>query len=149
MGRFAFISSSILIIVGVALSAGCTGGQGDFPANALVSSGVTSDNDQTRRPARVATTVACAQAYGLTVDATKLRSTYLGYEARQGTTRTQLATIESNYDTTYQAVLGHCTERDGEEIKADLLRYQAGYFAPRTPLPAPPFDVKTVWDMQD
>jgi hypothetical protein len=149
MGGFTCISSNIFFITAVALCAGCTGGQSNFPTNALVSAGVTSDNDQTRRPARVATTVACAQAYGLAVDATKLRSTYLGYESKQGATRTQLATIESNYDTTYQSVSGHCSVRDGEEIKANLLRYQAGYFTPRTPLPEPPFDVKTVWDMQD
>jgi hypothetical protein len=101
------------------------------------------------RSVRVATTAACAQSYGLAVDATKLKANYLSYETRQGVPRAQVATIENRYDATYQAVAGRCPARDGTDVKADLLRYQAGYFTPRAPPPKPPFNVTTVWDMQD
>ena len=107
------------------------------------------DGEAMARSVRVATTAACAQTYGLAVDATKLKASYLRYETRQGVARAQIGAIENWYDAAYEAATARCPANDGADVKADLLRYQAEYFTPRTPPPDPPFNVKTVWDMQD
>jgi hypothetical protein len=147
MTRVSSTLLTLLVMASGALIAGCTGGESNIPQNALVSAAIAFDGDAMARSVRVATTAACAQSYGLAVDATKLKTNYLSYENRQGLPRAQLAAIENRYDATYQAAAGRCP--NGTDVKADLLRYQAGYFTPRTPPPDPPFNVKTVWDMQD
>jgi hypothetical protein len=140
---------ALLVVASGAVTAGCTGGESNIPQNALVSAASAIDADAMARSVRVATTAACAQTYGLAVDATKLKASYLSYETGQGVPRAQLAAIEDSYDAAYQAAAGRCSGKDGADLKAHLLRYQAGYFTPRTPPSEPPFNVKTVWDMQD
>ena len=149
MTRVSSTLLALLVMASGALTAGCTGGESNIPQNALVSAGTANDGDAMARSVRVATTAACAQSYGVAVDATKLKTNYLSYETRQGVPRVQLAAIENGYDAAYQAAVGRCPAKDGADVKADLLRYQAGHFTPRTPPPDPPFNVKTVWDMQD
>jgi hypothetical protein len=144
---FLFGEPGIALIMGVTLS-GCVGAS-DFPQDGPLSSGAAIDKEARALTTRVAITAACAQKYGLAVEPTKLKASYLRYEGSQGATRAQLVDTESSYDAAYDAATAVCPAGDGAEIKADLLRYQAGYFTPRTPLPAPKFDVKTVWDMQD
>lgn len=87
------------------------------------------------RASRVAFISACASAYGYANDAAKLRASYIAYESRQGAAGAQLAAIERDYDSTYQDIqsLGnrkpsHCSAKDGTQVKAELLRYQSGYF---------------------
>lgn len=140
---------ALLVMASGALTAGCTGGESNVPQNSLLTGATAIDGEAMARSVRVATTAACAQTYGLTVDATKLKASYLSYESRQGLPRAQIGIIENRYDAVYEAAAGHCPANDGADVKADLLRYQAGYFTPRTPPPDPPFNVKTVWDMQD
>jgi hypothetical protein len=99
--------------------------------------------DISGRPAQVAFISACAQAYGYTHDPAKLRATYVSYEARRGASQAQLASIGNSYDSTYQAIsdLGsrkasYCSVKDGAELRADLKRYQSGYFEARAALPS-------------
>jgi hypothetical protein len=58
------------------------------------------------RSVRVATTAACAQTYGLAVDATKLKANYLSYETRRGVPRAQIVAIKNRYDAAYEALTG-------------------------------------------
>lgn len=146
MKRVSLTLLTLLVMASGALTAGCTGGESNVPQNALVSAATAIDGDAMARSVRVATTAACAQSYGLAVDATKLKASYLTYETRQGVPRAQFVVIENRYDVAYQAAAGRCPVKDGADVKADLMRYQAGYF---TPPSDPPFNVKTVWDMQD
>jgi hypothetical protein len=139
---------ALLVMASGALTAGCTG-ESNVPRNSLLTVATAIDGEAMARSVRVATTAACAQTYGLAVDATKLKASYLSYETRQGVPPAQIGAIENRYDAAYEAAAARCPANDGAEVKADLLRYQAEYFTPRTPPPDPPFNVKTVWDMQD
>jgi hypothetical protein len=144
--RFEFASAALRL--GLAISAGCAS-DADLPKTGSLASGTSLGNAAVERATRVATTAACAQAYGLAVDPTRLRAAYLTYETNHGTPRAQLATIGDSYDSAYQRASMACPSSDAADVRADLLRYQAGYFTPRTPPPPPAFDVPTVWGMQD
>jgi hypothetical protein len=144
--RFEFASAALRL--GLAISAGCAS-DADLPKTSSVASGTSLGNAAAERATRVATTAACAQAYGFAVDSTRLRAAYFTYETNHGTPRAQLSTIEDSYDAAYQHASMACPSSDAADVKADLLRYQAGYFTPRTPPPPPAFDVPTVWGMQD
>jgi uncharacterized protein YdbL (DUF1318 family) len=101
----------------------------------------------------VATTAACAKAYGYSLNPAGLRETYLAYESKQGATREQLRVIEQSYDGAYQQIAGSqssaCSGIDAATVKADVQRYASGYFAPRTPQPKEIFDVNKVWADQE
>ena len=148
MNRLSSTLIALLVVASGALTAGCTG-ESNVPQNSLLTGATAIDGEAMARSVRVATTAACAQTYGLAVDATKLKASYLRYETRQGVARAQIGAIENWYDAAYEAATARCPANDGADVKADLLRYQAEYFTPRTPPPDPPFNVKTVWDMQD
>src|SRR5262245_40526551 len=108
---------------------------------------------QLTRSVAVATTAACAKAYGYSLDPARLRETYLAYEGKQGASREQLRAIEQSYDGTYQQMAGpqssSCSRLDAATVKADVQRYASGYFAPRTPQPKEVFDVNKVWADQE
>jgi hypothetical protein len=144
--RFEFATAALRI--GLAISAGCASDAGLQKTGSLPSD-ISPGNAATDRATRVATTAACAQAYGFAVDSTRLRAAYLAYETNHGTPRAQLSTIEASYDAAYQHASMACPSSEAADVRADLLRYQAGYFTPRTPPPPPVFDVPTVWGMQD
>jgi len=105
---------------------------GDVPA-------AISNEDPLARPIAVAWTSARAQRCGFYFDATKLRASYLTYEAKQSNPE-QLAKAQKSYDSTFK-VIGdrvsgdpdYCTERKGTEIKTDLQRHLAGDFTPKLP----------------
>ena len=101
------------------------------------------------RPAEVAFISACAQAYGFAHDPAKVRAGYLSYERKRGAPPPQLAAIEKDYDSTYQAIgaLAHrqaslCAAKDGEEVRAELRRFTSGYFEPRQ---SPPVEASADW----
>lgn len=108
------------------------------------------------RPARVAFISACAQAYGYAHDAAQLRATYLNYEAKQGATSDQLSQIAAYYDGAYASIadLGssskssYCSRKEGNDVRAELKRYQSGYFESKTSASAEEFDSIKVWSGQ-
>ena len=112
-----------------------------------------SGTGQLTRPVEVATTAACAKAYGYSVDPARLRETYLGYESKQGASREQLRAIEQSYDAAYQQIAGpqssSCSRMDAATVKSDVQRYASGYFTPRTPPRKEVFDVNKVWADQE
>jgi len=112
-----------------------------------------SGTSQLTRSVEVATTAACAKEYGYSLDPTRLRETYLGYESKQGASREQLRAIEQSYDATYQQIAGpqstSCSRIDAAAVKADVQRYASGYFSPRTPRPKEVFNVNKVWADQE
>jgi hypothetical protein len=107
---------------------------GDAPA-------AISNDDPLARPIAVAWTSARAQRCGFYFDPTKLRASYLKYEAKQSGSE-QLAKAEKTYDSTFNVIRDrvssdpdYCTDRKGAEIKADLQRHLAGDFTPKLPQP--------------
>jgi hypothetical protein len=99
---------------------------------------------------------ACAQAYGFAHDPAQLRSTYLSYEAKHGAIGEQLSQITRDYDGAYAAIaeLGssskssYCSKKDGNEVRAELKRYQSGYFESRGTSSSEAFDVDKLWASQ-
>jgi hypothetical protein len=108
------------------------------------------------RPARVAFISACAQAYGYAHDAAQLRATYLNYEAKRGASTEELSQIATYYDGAYASIadLGssskssHCSTKEGNDVRAELKRYQAGYFESKTSASAEKFDATNIWSAQ-
>jgi len=148
--------SALCLGAPLTLAAACTGnGAGITTASvdATTARPSASATSQLSRSVEVATTAACAKAYGYSVDPTRLRETYLGYESKQGASREQLRAIEQSYDATYQQIAGpqstSCSRIDAAAVKADVQRYASGYFAPRTPQPKEVFDVNKVWADQE
>jgi hypothetical protein len=105
------------------------------------------------RATRVAVTSACAQAYGYPHDAVKLRASYLSFEMKQGANRAQLADIEKTYDAATADARGRqdsvCSGWDGDELRGDVRRYQAGNFSQRSAPANASFDQKAFWDNAD
>jgi hypothetical protein len=85
------------------IGSGVTTGSTDAQSAKLAASGV---SQPLTRAVEVATTAACARAYGYSLDPVRLRETYLNYENRQGASREQLRVVEQSYDATYQQVSG-------------------------------------------
>jgi hypothetical protein len=110
----------------------------------------------TERPARVAFISACAQTYGFSHDAAQLRSAYISYEAKRGVIGDQLAQITRDYDAAYAAIADlessskstYCSKKDGTEVRAELKRYQSGYFEDRATSSNEGFDAGKVWASQ-
>jgi len=150
-------SLSVLCLGAVlTLAAACTGngaGIATASVDATPARPPASGTSQLTRSVEVATTAACAKAYGYSVDPARLRETYLGYESKQGASREQLRAIEQSYDATYQQIAGpqspSCSRMDAAAVKADVQRYASGYFVPRTPPPKEVFDVNKVWADQE
>jgi hypothetical protein len=143
-------ASSCLILAGLALGGcGSNGASGvstasilDGKAGATASgdvAGVKAD-DPTAKSVQVAWTAARAQKCGFNFDAAKLKTNYLGAEARAGAQPVQLTAFEKTYDTTFANVSSnikaddaYCSERKTVAIKADLQRHLAGNYEPNLP----------------
>jgi len=147
------------LVAATALHAGCSngadssilfGGQTAPSTGSVVTASLPSP---TERPARVAFISACAQAYGYAHDAAQLRATYLSYESKHGATNDQLSQIARDYDGAYAAIadLGssskstYCATTDGTAVRAELKRYQSGYFETRTGSPSEGLDSTKLW----
>ena len=156
MSRFGTLLGTGLLVCATALYAGCSGN--GVGAGILTGTNVPPQKasaptvfipELTGRPEQVAFISACALAYGYAHDPVKLRAAYLGYEAKRGVTREQLAVIEKGYDSTYRAIdvlgsrkAGYCATKDGEEVKSELRRFTSGFFEPRS---APPVAASADW----
>jgi len=127
-----------------------TGGNTAPGTPAVMTASFSSPNE---RPARVAFISACAQAYGYAHDAAQLRAAYLSYESRHGATNDQLSRIARDYDGAYTAIadLGssskstYCATTDGTAVRAELKRYQSGYFEAKTASSTEGFDATKLW----
>jgi hypothetical protein len=98
--------------------------------------------DTMSRPLAVAWTSARAKRCGFSFDPDKLRTLYLGYEAKQGATNEGYAKIEKAYDASYRLTLekvssdpNYCTEQKQRQIKADLERHLIGDYSANLPPP--------------
>src|SRR5215467_4855431 len=151
-----------LMVAASAIHAGCandvdssilTGGNTAPSTPAMATASIVSP---TERPAQVAFISACAQAYGYGHDAAQLRATYLSYEAKRGATSEQLSQIARDYDGAYASIadLGssskssYCSVKEGNDVRAELKRYQSGYFESKTSASAEAFDATKVWSGQ-
>src|SRR5215471_11081951 len=130
-----------------------TGGNTAPGTPAVMTASFSSPNE---RPARVAFISACAQAYGYAHDAAQLRATYLNYEAKRGATTEALSQIATYYDGAYASIaeLGssskssYCSTKEGNDVRAELKRYQSGYFESKASASAEEFDATKVWSGQ-
>jgi len=150
MGRRAALLCSALVSMAV-LDAGC-GTNSSIVTESTTPPDIRARPQASDRTALVAQASACGQAFGYSHDPTKLKAAYVSYEAKEGATKSQLDEIEKNYETVYRSIreagslrAGRCAGKDSEEVKADLRRYQSGFFTARTPSAEEPFQ-KTVWE---
>jgi hypothetical protein len=161
MRSVATSAASLLVALSV-LHVGCandvdtsilTGGNVAPGTPAVVTANLSSPNE---RPARVAFISACAQAYGYAHDAAQLRAAYLSYEAKQGATNERLGQIATYYDGAYASIadLGssskssYCSTKQGNDVRAELKRYQSGYFESKTSASTEEFDMTKIWTTQ-
>ena len=85
-----------------------------------------------------------------------MRATYLNYEAKLGATTEQLSQIATYYDGAYASIADldssskstYCSIKDGNDVRAELKRYQSGYFESKTSASAEAFDATKVWSGQ-
>ena len=129
--------AAMLAACGSSASSGLTTGSaagGETP-------GTISNDHPLARPVAVAWTSARAQRCDFYFDPTKLRASYLAYEAKQSPPD-QLAKAEKTYDSTFKTIYdktsgdsSYCTDRANSQIKADLQRHLAGDFTPKLPPP--------------
>jgi hypothetical protein len=142
VNRFGILLATGLFAGTAVLHAGCSNNGSSILTNNEKNNPTVSTfiPDVSGRTEQVAFVSACALAYGFEHDSAKLRTAYLAYETKRGSTPAQLATMEKAYDSTFQAIgqLGprqssFCATKDGEEVKSDLRRYTSGFFEPRPP----------------
>jgi hypothetical protein len=142
MDKFAQTLANALLLLCASLLASCSNSASGLTTGATSAGDVPaaiSNDDPQARPIAVAWTSARAQRCGFYFDATKLRASYLAYEAKQSNPD-QLAKAQKSYDSTVK-VIGdrvagdpdYCTDRKGTEIKTDLQRHLAGDFTPKLP----------------
>ena len=143
MDRTMKVVGAGLLLAVSALHAGCGSSAGGLSTASVGGDtpGIAND-DPLARPIQVAWTSARAQRCGFNFDTAKLRSSYLAYEAKQGTAGEQLAKAQAGYDKTFQTISArvssdpdYCTDKRSSLIKADLSRHLAGDFAPNLPKP--------------
>jgi len=157
--RSVAIRVSGLLVAVSAFHAGCandvdssilTGGNTAPGTPAMATASVVSP---TERPTRVAFISACAQAYGFVHDAAHVRALYLSYETKRGATSEQIGQIARAYDGAYSSIndLGSsskssfCATKDGADVRAELKRFQAGYFDTKTSSADDGFDPSKLW----
>jgi hypothetical protein len=143
MDRFAqFLASGLLVATG-ALVAACGNSASGLTTGATPTAGelptAINNDDPLARPVAVAWTSARAERCGFYFDSTKLRASYLAYEAKQSNPE-QRAKAEKSYDSTFKVIRDrvssdpdYCTDKKGAEIKTDLQRHLAGDFSPKLP----------------
>ena len=143
MSRFAQFLTGAILLASAGLLAACGNSASGLTTGANPTSGelpvALSNEDPLARPVAVAWTSARAQRCGFYFDATKLRASYLAYEAKQSSGE-QLAKAERSYDSTLKVIRDrvssdpdYCIDRKGNEIKGDLQRHLAGDFTPKLP----------------
>ncbi|NJO36001.1 MAG: hypothetical protein HC869_25935 [Rhodospirillales bacterium] len=143
MGRSAQALASVLLLSSAGLLAACGNSASGLTTGATPPAGelpaAINNEDPLARPVAVAWTSARAQRCGFYFDPTKLRATYLAYEAKQSGGE-QLAKAEKSYDSTFKIIRDrvssdpdYCTDRKGREIKTELQRHLAGDFTPKLP----------------
>lgn len=145
MTRFGRSMAALTLLMGGGLLAACSNSAGGLvtgsnQTDGEVPGGITNASPLAR-PIGVAWTSARAQRCGFYFDATKLRASYLAYEAKQGNAE-QLSKAEKSYDATFKTIRervsadpDYCTDAKGNAIKADLQRHLAGDFSPKFPEP--------------
>jgi hypothetical protein len=160
--RSAATSAAGLLVALSVLHVGCandvdtsvlTGGNTAPGTPAVMTATLSNPNE---RPSRVAFISACAQAYGYAHDPAQLRATYLNYEAKRGATTEQLSQIATYYDGAYASIAdlnsssksSYCSVKEGNDVRAELKRYQSGYFESKTSASAEEFDANRVWSGQ-
>jgi hypothetical protein len=160
--RGAATSAAGLLVALSVLHVGCandvdtsilTGGNTAPGTPAVMTATVSNPNE---RPSRVAFISACAQAYGYAHDPAQLRATYLNYEAKQGATTEQLSQIATYYDGAFASIAdlnsssksSYCSVKEGNDVRAELKRYQSGYFESKTSASTEQFDATRVWSGQ-
>ena len=131
-----FGCAALLAACGNSASGALTTGSAAGPAP-----GTIGNDHPLARPVAVAWTSARAQRCGFYFDPTKLRASYLTYEAKQSPPD-QLTKAEKTYDSTYKTIYDrvsgdpdYCSERTTSQIKGDLQRHLAGDFTPKLPAP--------------
>lgn len=146
------------------LIAGCS----STPSMLLVGGGAESayTNEQPlARPKYAAWIAASAKRCGFAREQDAIKSAYLSFEARQGTSKEELVRLEDAYSLAWQSANdqigtdpGFCTQKKVAEIKLALQRQDASDYAPnflKREVIAPrsrmeePFDPKKFWDAKD
>lgn len=146
MLRFARPFSLSLLLAAAGVVAGCSGGGGNIitgtTASATESPGALPPENPLARPTGIAWTSARAEKCGFYFDSTKLRASYLAYEAKQSPPD-QMPKLQQAYDNTFKMIgqrvtadPDYCTDRKSAEIKAELTRHLAGDFTVK-PIPKP------------
>jgi hypothetical protein len=144
MDRFARGFAFALLVAAGGL-AGCGGSGAGLLTGATAAApdapGTVKSDDTLARPIAVAWTSARAQRCGFNFDPTKLRASYLAYEAG-ASPPDQLVKAEKTYDSTFKTIrerVGgdpeYCTDSKSAEIKKDLTRHLAGDFKADLPVP--------------
>jgi hypothetical protein len=140
MNRFGR-SFAFALMLATAGLAGCSGASGILTGSTAAADepGSLSNEDPTARPIAVAWTSARAQRCGFYFDPTKLRASYLAFEAKKSAPD-QLAKAEKTYDSTFKTIRErvaadpeYCSDKKSADIKKDLTRHLAGDFAPNFP----------------
>lgn len=143
MDRFARSFAFGLVLATAGLAAGCGSGASGLLTGSTAAAdapGSLNDQDPGVRPIAVAWTSARAHRCGFYFDPTRLRASYLAFEAKQ--VGADLAKAEKTYDSTFQSIRQrvasdpeYCTDTKSAEIKKDLTRHLAGDFTPNLPKP--------------
>jgi hypothetical protein len=127
-------------------------------------SGMLLADEPLARPKYAAWIAASAKRCGFVREQDAIKSAYLSFEARQGTSKEQLARLEDVYNLAWKSANdqgidpGFCTQKKVEEIKLALGRHDVGDYTPnfiKTAVSAPrprrdeAFDSKKFWDARD
>ncbi len=136
---------AILLLIGAALVAGCSGGS-PLTTSALMGGNsakapepAQAPNDTVSRALQVGTTSARALKCGFNIDPAKMRTQFL--TAETATNPADAAKITQVYDTAYKGVSRavasqgeiYCTEGKVAQIKTALTRHLAGDYTPAPP----------------
>jgi hypothetical protein len=146
------------------LVAGCSGTPGVLLAGGAAENPYTNEQPLAR-PKYAALIAASAKRCGFGREPDAIKSAYLSFEARQGTSKEELARLEEAYSLAWKSATdqvasdpGFCTQKKLAEIKLALQRQDASDYAPNflkpevnTPRPRveEPFDPKKFWDSRD
>jgi hypothetical protein len=117
------------------------------------------------RPKYAAWIAASAKRCGFGREPNAIKSAYLSFEARQGTSKEELARLEEAYSLAWKSANdriaidpGFCTQKKVAEIKLALQRqdtsdYAPNFLKPEVSAPRPrveqPFDPKKFWEARD
>ena len=159
LGWWAFGWLAPLVLV-----AGCSATPGMLLAAGAAENAYTNEQPLAR-PKYAAWIAASAKRCGFGREPDAIKSAYLSFEARQGTSKEELARLEVVYNLAWQSASDQigtdpdfCSQKKVAEIKLALQRQDASDYAPnflRPEVSAPrprveePFDPKKFWDAKD